>query len=292
MNGRAGIKRRTGEHSMLIDYHTHHARCGHAVGSLEQYVQRGIEIGLSQIGLSDHMPLLHVDPVAYYPEMAMPMEELPRYVEEAFVLKEKYRGQIDVRVGLEGDYIEGWEEQIGRIIQEYPWDYVIGSVHFLGEWDVSDFRQVHNWEGQDVFAVYERYYDAVTKAARTGFYDIMGHLDVIKRFGNRPDPARDAETIRLERQALSAVKAGGVAMELNASGLSKPVAEMFPSRRMLEAAVEMGIPFTVGSDAHDPLKLSEHLDTARALLYELGVRELATFEGRRRTMVPLESVKV
>lgn len=286
MSGRAGTRRVS--EIMLIDYHTHHARCGHAVGSLEEYVQRGIEIGLSQIGLSDHMPLLHVDPASYYPEMAMPMVELPRYVDEAFSLKEKYRGQIDVRVGLEGDYIEGWEEQIERIVRAYPWDYVIGSVHFLGEWDVSDFRQVHHWDGQDVFAVYERYYDAVGKAAKTGFYDIMGHLDVIKRFGNRPDPAREAETVELELKALTAVKEAGVAMELNASGLSKPVAEMFPSRRILVAAVQMRIPLTVGSDAHDPLKLSEHLDKARGLLYELGVRELATFEKRRRTMVPLE----
>lgn len=273
---------------MLIDYHTHHARCGHAVGELEEYVKRGIELGLSQLGLSDHMPLLHVDPAAYYPEMAMPLDELPRYVEEAFQLKEKYRGQIDLRVGLEGDYIEGWERQIEEIVKAYPWDYVIGSVHFLGEWDVSDFRQVHNWEGQNVFAVYERYYDAVAKAARTGLYDIMGHLDVIKRFGHRPDAALEAETVDLELHTLTAVKEAGVAMELNASGLSKPVAEMFPSRRILSAAVELGIPLTVGSDAHDPLKLGEHLDQARALLHELGVRELATFEGRKRTMVPLE----
>lgn len=273
---------------MLIDYHTHHARCGHAVGELEEYVKRGIELGLSQLGLSDHMPLLHVDPAAYYPEMAMPLDELPRYVEEAFQLKEKYRGQIDLRVGLEGDYIEGWERQIEEIVKAYPWDYVIGSVHFLGEWDVSDFRQVHNWEGQNVFAVYERYYDAVAKAARTGFYDIMGHFDVIKRFGHRPDAALEAETVDLELYTLTAVKEAGVAMELNASGLSKPVAEMFPSRRILSAAVERGIPLTVGSDAHDPLKLGEHLDQARALLHELGVRELATFEGRKRTMVPLE----
>ena len=274
---------------MLIDYHTHHERCGHAVGTLEDYIRRGIEIGLSQLGVSDHMPLLHVDPAAYYPEMAMPMEELPRYVEEAFRLKDKYRGQIDVRVGLEGDYIEGWEEHIERIVTGYPWDYVIGSVHFLGEWDVSDFRQVHNWEEKDVFAVYTQYYDAVTKAAQTGLYDFLGHLDVIKRFGYKPGPELEQETIALERRALAAVKEAGIAIELNASGLSKPCAEMFPSERILQAAIEMGIPLTVGSDAHDPQKLSEHLDQARALLYKLGVRELATFEGRKRTMIPLEA---
>ncbi|MGO4950540.1 histidinol-phosphatase HisJ [Paenibacillus sp. DRB1-1] len=272
---------------MKIDYHTHHARCGHAIGSLEEYVQQGIRLGLDQLGLSDHMPLLHVKPADYYPEMAMPMEELPRYVEECLELKERFKGQIDIRVGLEGDYIEGWEREIEDIITAYPWDYVIGSVHFLGEWDVTDFRQVHHWEGKNVLEVYRTYYDAVSKAAATGLYDIMGHLDVIKRFGYHPKPEEMEELRELERSALSAVARNGRAMELNASGLSKPCAEMFPSRRMLEEAFTLGIPLTVGSDAHDPAKLSEHLEKARALLYEVGYRELAVFQHRERSLVPL-----
>ena len=120
---------------------------------------------MDQLGLSDHMPLIHVDPEAYYPEMAMPMDELPRYVEECLQLKERYQGQIDIRIGLEGDYIEGYEEQIERIVNDYPWDYVIGSVHFLGEWDITDYRQTQGWEGKDPLEVYRRYYDAVQKAA-------------------------------------------------------------------------------------------------------------------------------
>lgn len=272
---------------MLIDYHTHHERCGHAVGRLEEYVQRGIELGLQQIGLSDHMPLIHVNPKEYYPEMAMPMDELPRYVEECLQLKEKYKEQIDVRMGLEGDYIEGWEEQIERIISAYPWDYVIGSVHFLGTWDVTDYRQISGWEGQDMLAIYERYYQAVRQAAETGLYDITGHMDVIKRFGHRPDSSLDAEVRELEHSALEAIKQAKMAMELNASGLSKPCKEMFPSRRILELALQLGIPVTLGSDAHDPMKLAEHLGEARGLLYEVGFRELATFEDRDRTMVAL-----
>ncbi|MFB9324954.1 histidinol-phosphatase HisJ [Paenibacillus aurantiacus] len=266
---------------MKIDYHTHHVRCGHAVGTLEEYVKRGIEIGLDQLGLSDHMPLLHVDPATYYPEMAMPMEELPRYVEEAFGLKEKYKGQIDVRVGLEGDYIEGCEEQIERIIRAYPWDYVIGSVHFLGTWDISDFRQTHEWEGRDRMAVYAQYYDAVQKACATGFYDYIGHIDVIKRFGFKPE----GDVTPLEDAALEAVRAHGLAIELNASGLRMPVAEMFPSRRMLSKALELGIPLTIGSDAHQPERLGQYLEEARALLKEAGFTQLATFESRRRIMI-------
>ncbi|MDT0125552.1 histidinol-phosphatase HisJ [Paenibacillus sp. RRE4] len=272
---------------MRIDYHTHHERCGHAVGKLEEYVQRGIAIGLSQIGLSDHMPLLHVDPAEYYPEMAMPMDELPRYVEECFTLKERYRGQIDVRVGLEGDYIEGFESEIRSIIERYPWDYVIGSVHFLGEWDITDFRQTHQWEGKDVLEVYRQYYDAVSKAAATGLYDIIGHSDVIKRFGYVPSPEQNEERIALEDVALQAIAKSGCAMELNASGLSKPCAEMFPSRRMLTEAIRLGIPLTMGSDAHDPMKLGDYLPEAEALLHELGCKQVAVFESRQRSFIPL-----
>lgn len=273
---------------MYIDYHTHHARCGHAVGELEEYVKRGIEMGLHQIGLSDHMPLIHVKPEDYYPEMAMPMEELPRYVEECMTLKDRYKGQIEVRVGLEGDYIEGYERHIEKIIQDYPWDYVIGSVHFLGEWDITDFRQTHGWEGKDPLDVYRKYYDAVQKAAATGLYDIMGHLDVIKRFGFSPGVEHIDEVIALEQAALAAVSRSGKAMELNASGLSKACEEMFPSRRMLEEAMRLGIPLTLGSDAHQPQKLGEHLDTARELLEELGVEKIATFQNRIRKMVLLK----
>ncbi len=273
---------------MLIDYHTHHVRCGHAIGELEEYVLRGIEMGLAQIGLSDHMPLLHVDPATYYPEMAMPMDELPRYVEECLALKERYKGQIDVRVGLEGDFIEGYEAEIEHIVTSYPWDYVIGSVHFLGEWDISDHRQTHNWDGKDILAVYEQYYDAVKKATTTGFYDIMGHVDVIKRFGYKPAPETLGEVEALENSALAAVRKSGMVMELNASGLSKVCEEMFPSKRMVTEAFKLGIPVTIGSDAHDPLKLGEHLDKARALLWEVGYRQLSMFEQRRRTEVPFE----
>jgi histidinol-phosphatase (PHP family) len=272
--------------NVRIDYHTHHERCGHAEGRLEDYVKRAVEIGLEQVGLSDHMPLLHVDPATYYPGMAMAMDELPRYVEEALRLKEKYRGQIDIRVGLEGDYIEGYEEDIERIVTGYPWDYVIGSVHFLGEWDVSDSRQLHGWEGKRMLDVYERYFDAVQKAAKTGFYDFLGHIDVIKRFGHRPE--EDDEVRELERRTLDVIRDSGVAIELNASGLRMPCAEMFPKRRMLEYAFELGIPVTVGSDAHQPERLSQYLDQAVALLKEVGYRELATFSGRQRTMIPID----
>lgn len=274
---------------MHIDYHTHHERCGHAVGKLEDYVKRGVELGLQQLGLSDHLPLIHVDPDNYYPEMAMPLAELPRYVEECLTLKERYRGIIDLRVGLEADYIEGYEEQIRELLSPYPWDYLIGSVHFLGEWDITDHRQVHGWEGKDELEVYRFYYDAVKKSALSGLYDIIGHMDVIKRFGYGPQtPEGKAEVKELELGTLRVIANSGITMELNASGLTKPCAEMFPAEHLLQEALNLGIPLTLGSDAHDPTKLGDGLQEARHMLWDTGFRELAIFDGRRRTLVPFE----
>jgi histidinol-phosphatase (PHP family) len=158
---------------------------------------------------------------------------------------------------------------------------VIGSVHFLGEWDITDFRQTHGWEGKDRMAVYEQYYDAVRKAAATGFYDYIGHIDVIKRFGYQPE----GDVTHLENAALEAVKRHGLAIELNASGLRTPAAEMFPSRRMLEYAHLLGIPVTIGSDAHQPERLGQYLDQARAALKEVGYTELATFNCRKLMLI-------
>ncbi|WP_128896120.1 histidinol-phosphatase HisJ [Longirhabdus pacifica] len=265
---------------MFVDYHTHHERCGHAEGTLEQYIQKGIEIGLEQIGLSDHMPLLHVDPANYYPEMAMSFEDLPYYVEECLQLKEKYAKQIDIKVGLEADYIEGYEEQISAIIQQYPWDYVIGSVHFIGEWDITDYRQTHEWNGKNIDSIYETYYKLLQQAAATEMYDIIGHFDVIKRFGYKPE----MDTKELENQTLHVVKKHDIALECNTSGLRMPAKEMFPSERILRYASQLGIPITLSSDAHKPNQLAYALKDAQKLLKTAGFQQIATFQARKRIL--------
>ncbi|RED55337.1 histidinol-phosphatase (PHP family) [Cohnella lupini] len=266
---------------MPIDYHTHNYRCGHAVGTLEEYVLSAIDQGLEQIGLSDHMPLIHVSPEEH-PDIAMSMEELPRYVEECLRLQEKYKDRIAVRVGLEGDFIEGYEEKIEAIVNGYPWDYVIGSVHFLGTWDVTDFRQVHQWEGRSVIGAYEQYFDAIQKAAATGLYDYIGHVDAIKRFGFRPEE----DATPLENAALQAIKQHDVAFELNAAGIHAPCKEMYPSLRMLERAKAYDIPVTFGSDAHHPDKVGQKGTDARTMLKNAGYAQIATFERRKRVMKP------
>ncbi len=266
---------------MPIDYHTHNVRCGHAVGELEEYVQSAVRQGMREIGLSDHMPLVNLSNEEH-PDIAMPMEELPRYVEECFRLKEKYKGAIGVRVGLEMDYVEGFEEQIEKIAKAFPWDYLIGSVHFLGTWDVTDFRQSKKWEGRRVVDAYAEYFDAIKKAAATGFYDYIGHIDAIKRFAGPPEE----DVTALQEDALQAVKKHGLAFELNVAGLIAPCKEQYPSMSMLERARALDIPVTYGSDAHHPDKVGQKGAEARAMLIKAGYTHLASFEGRKRSLNP------
>lgn len=263
---------------MLVDYHTHHERCGHAVGKMEQYIQAAIARGVKQIGLSDHQPVLHIAPEDLAPEVAMPIEELPLYVAEAFLLKEKYQGQIEVKVGLEADWVEGYGEQTRELLSQYSFDYVIGSVHFLGTWDHTDGRNMAGWETRDVFETYVEYFQQVRMAAESRLFDTIGHFDVIKRFGFKPERAYQEAV----EAAIVAVRDSGICVEVNASGLRYPCAEQFPSRTILEILKHHNVPLTVGSDAHKPEHVAEGLDTVYELIRSVGYKNIHGFTGRKR----------
>ncbi|WP_245884501.1 histidinol-phosphatase HisJ family protein [Tumebacillus permanentifrigoris] len=263
-----------------MDYHTHHERCGHAVGALEEYIEAAMAKGLKEIGLSDHQPLLHVPHIE---GSAMRMEEMPGYVEEALALQRKYRGQIDVKVGLEADWVEGYGETVRDLLAKYPFDYVIGSVHFLGDWDHTNSAELERWEGRDVYETYVEYYRQVQLAAASRLFDIIGHLDVIKRFGRKPE--RSVED--LLEQTVVAARDAGVCVEVNASGLRYPCAEQFPSVRVLEMMKSHGVPLTVGSDAHQPGFVAEGFATVYALLKQVGFTHVHGFTGRKRYEIEL-----
>ena len=118
---------------MLVDYHTHHYRCGHASGTLEDVVKSALARGLTEIGLSDHSPIYHFDEPQPFPNTAMHPDELPRYVDEMLELRERYAGRIAVRLGIESDYILGWDDFYRELWDGYPLDFVIGSVHWLAD---------------------------------------------------------------------------------------------------------------------------------------------------------------
>lgn len=268
---------------MFIDYHTHHERCGHAIGALHEYVEQAIIKGLGQIGLSDHMPVIHIPREKLLSGLGMKVSELDKYVEEAIKLKDEYKRDIDVKVGIEADYIEGYEEEIEKLLTPYPFDYIIGSVHFLGEWDISDSRQMQGWNQKPLFQIFNDYYVALQNMAKSSLYDIVGHFDVVKKYGHKPKE----DITELIKATLDAIKEANMAMEINASGLKKVVKEIFPAHEIIKQAVSLGIPFTLGSDAHAPRDVHSNINEGRRILKELNVDKIATFNRRKRIMISL-----
>ena len=160
------------------DYHVHTARCGHAGGATRDYVLRAISRGLDEIAFTDHVPLWFLPGEDPEPGLAMTRAELPEYVEEVLALREEFRGRIDVLLGIEADYAEGHEESLRELLAPYPWDVVLGSVHFVaGGWiDAPGAAARHEREGSA--NLWNEYYRLVSKAAATGSYDVMTHLDL------------------------------------------------------------------------------------------------------------------
>ncbi|MFI6776085.1 histidinol-phosphatase [Nocardia sp. NPDC050412] len=268
------------ETGAMFDLHTHHDRCGHAEGTLRQMIEAAIEAGLDTIGLSDHSPFF-AEPVDHFkPWVAMAKSEFPKYVAEAIALRAEYRERITVLVGVESDFFDDHRELYRQIYSRYPLDYIIGSVHVLGELDIFNPAR---WIGADLLAEKESYCAAVGRSARSGLFDILGHVDAIK--GNCPEIAA-IRTPAVDRM-LRDIAESDVVMEVNTSGSTKPVGGWYPAPDVLERAAFYGVKVTFGSDAHQPDRIGEDFEAVRNHLRGLGYREWYVFRNRVRHRRPL-----
>lgn len=275
------------QHLITTDYHTHHARCGHATGSIEDYIKAALQKGLTEIGISDHCPIYWKEGDDPIPTVAMAKSELEGYVQEILTLKDKYAGQIEVRLGLECDYVEGMEDFYRTLLAKYPFDYLIGSVHFVFDQNVYNNGRWH--KVTDVMREYREYYRLVEKSAQSGLFDIIAHTTAILAYAPKPYPQ---EVESLQDQALAVIAQTGACVEINTSGYRKMTTDPFPTVRMIAKAHELGIPFTFSSDAHHPEQVGYHRDVVAQIFEKHEIRQLATFKGRERTMITLSAETV
>lgn len=268
---------------MKFDLHTHHERCGHADGMIRAYIEAAIAAELQVIGISDHSPYFYSDVDRLQPGIAMAKSEFPRYVEEVLALKKEYEGRIDVLLGVESDFFPEYVDYYKREYEKYPFDYIIGSVHLSG--GVSIFNK-KRWKGlneEQKIAHKEEYYDLIEQSARSGMFQILGHIDAMKGFY----PAfSDIPTPRVDT-TLKVIGEVGVAIEINTSGSTKDVGGWYPSDEILERALHYGVEVTFGSDAHKPSRIGDEFDLVRKRLKEIGFREWVYFKQKQKQVVPL-----
>ncbi len=259
------------------DYHAHtYYSDGHA--NPEDYIFRALEIGLSEVGISDHLTLTDEQQ-----DWSMQLSALDEYIDRINKLKESVRG-IKVKLGLEVDYFPGKEEKIYKAISRLPLDYVIGAAHFMGESTVDLGPEYY--DGKDIDSLFESYFKLIARAASTGLFDCMAHLDLVRIFGYHP--SSDSESLyRFLAQELSN---SDVAFEINTNGMNKPLKDFYPDRRYLHIFREEGVPVCVNSDAHYPHRLGQYFDEAYTLVKKAGFTEMATFHDRKIEMRKLPSM--
>ena len=265
--------------NLPADYHMHTRLCRHAVGEATDLAAHAVKLGMREIGLSEHNPMPRDD----YDVWHMLNGSLGEYIEQVQKARRDHP-QLVIKIGLETDYIPGMEDWIREITARHPWDYLIGAVHYVSDtWALDDPNRVDEWKRRDVYAVWSEYFDRLTRAAESGFFDIIAHADLCKKF--RFYPEKDCTP--LFQRLLEVIKKHGLAMELNTAGLRKDCKEIYPSPQIVGLAAKIGVPITFASDAHAPTEVGMNFAEAIQLARKFGYTQYCRFTQRKREMVPL-----
>lgn len=264
---------------MFGDYHVHCYLSRHGIGEIEEYVESAIFKGLKRIGFSEHIPIPGLDD----PTGRMPIEDFDTYINDVEKARQRYKGDIEVLFGLEADFLPAFQDSIQRFIQQYSFDYVIGSVHFIGDWDFSNPAYKDEFVKRGVDQVFTAYYQLVAQAAESGCYDVIGHLDLLTRYGYKPSyDLNPTLTLLLDKIATS-----GCALDVNSSGMRRRRGVIYPHPAILAKARCRDIPVVLGSDAHRPEDVAAGFNRAMQLLVDAGYSQSCYFRQRSINYEPL-----
>jgi len=258
--------------TMRVDLHNHTTRCNHAEGTIDEYIERAIELGVDIYGFSEHAPM------SFDPKYRLAFEEMKAYSQDVLEARTRYQDHIEILLGYEVDYLPNHMDE--RVLSADV-DYLIGSVHFINKWGFDNPEFIGGYKGRDIDSIWQDYFDAIEAMAKMGSFDIVGHLDLIKVF--KFLPKKDVRLIA--KNALHAIKQSNMVIELNTAGLRKPIKEIYPSQSLLEVAYELDIPITFSSDAHAVEQIGYCYDQATKLAKCVGYTQAVTFRQRDRQLI-------
>ncbi len=262
---------------MIVDYHMHlrneRGEIAHETRSVEPFVEAARAARVDEIGFTEHV---------YYFRQTRSLWTVPYHTERCVYDIESYVGAIvaararglPVKLGLEVDYVPGREEETRRLLEPYPWDYLLGSIHYVNGLSVDSEPRMIDEVGLE--EAWRRYFRTLAAAANSGLFDSLAHPDLVKIFGARPEGFDYGPVV-------DAIAGSGVAVEVSTAGLHKPVAELYPHPDFLAACRRRGVPVTLGSDAHHPDVVGQDFDLALELLRSAGYETITVFEQRGAT---------
>lgn len=262
---------------LLYETHSHTPLCKHAVGSPSEYAQATHAAGLRGLTVTCHNPM----PDGFSAWVRMDEEEFPEYLDLVAATREEWSDRVDVLLGLEADYFEGYELWLERQLQSAEFNYVLGSVHP----QLAEFKDRYGTDNAS--ALQRKYFDLLAQAAETKLFDSLAHPDLIKN--ETPDDWQPSEIMDDIRRSLDRIAATGVAMELNTSGGHKIIREMNPFPEMLKEMQQRDIPVVVGADAHNPERVGDKFPAALELLESCGYTHVSYFVNRTRIEVEIQA---
>ena len=266
----------------LADLHTHTKLCNHATGEPEEYLQNAICRGVAFLGVSDHIPY----PAGYDSQWRMTGAEFPLYRSMVRDLQRKAENTpVEVLYGIELDYVPGRMQEVYDAIQDEPFDYRIGSVHYT-DFAFDDPGMMQCWHSRGADAVWNEYADRMCAFVDSCDFEIMAHPDLPKKFNLLPSDRK--YFLRRMREAFEIASGKGIAVEINTAGLRKAAQEFYPSLELLKAAREAGMPLTLGSDSHRPEEIAADFDRAVEWAKSAGYRAALTFQERKPMELPFD----
>jgi histidinol-phosphatase (PHP family) len=263
-------------------------------GHIESYVEHAAARGVAEVGFTEHLyRCVEAGPVLgdFWEDeprrdlaaetAAMVTEDRTLSIEAyvAAVVDAKDRG-LPVKLGLEVDFFPETIDSVMEFLAPYPWDFLIGAVHWVGGWSVDYGVSSYEFERRGVRQACEDYFALKTQLAESGLVDVLAHVDVVKRFGHLPPtPPTD-----LYAEVVAAAVASGTAVELSSAGLHKPIGETYPSPLLLAMFHQAGVPITLASDAHAPQECGRDSDRLIQQAKRVGYTGYLRFDQRQPTL--------
>jgi histidinol-phosphatase (PHP family) len=263
---------------VIVDYHMHlrapDESIDHSVEAVERFVEVAAARGIDEIGFTEHV---------YYFQETRSLWSLPYQLERCKYPLEDYvdavveakNRNLPVKLGLEVDFEPSLVDQTREILAPSPWDYLIGSIHFIDGLGIDADPSLVETVGPD--EAWTRYYDTLGAAAESELFEVLGHPDLVKFFGPQLDWDWSGFAGALD----------GVCLEISTAGFYKPHGRIYPDPRLLTAARGHDVPITLASDAHVPQNVGRDLDKAIEHARAAGYETVTVFDQREARQEPL-----